>query len=125
MHYTFYQCINLEKINVEAGSQNFCSVDGILFSKDKTKIIYYPANKQGTSYNIPNTVKEIFEYCFNYNQNLKGVSIPNSVEKISFCVFYYSKNLEELEIPSSVTKLDTSICSNASNLKRVKCKAKA
>ena len=125
MHYTFYQCINLEKINVEAGSQNFCSVDGILFSKDKTKIIYYPANKQGTSYNIPKTVKEIFEYCFNYNQNLKGVSIPNSVEKISFCVFYYSKNLEELEIPSSVTKLDTSICSNASNLKRVKCKAKA
>lgn len=46
-------------INVAAANPNYCSVDGILYSKDMTTLIAYPAGKTATEYVIPSTVTEI------------------------------------------------------------------
>ncbi len=46
-------------INVDAANTNYCSVDGILYSKDMTTLIAYPAGKTATEYVIPSTVTEI------------------------------------------------------------------
>lgn len=46
-------------INVDAANPNYCSVDGILYSKDMTTLIAYPAGKTATEYVIPSTVTEI------------------------------------------------------------------
>lgn len=32
--------------DVEEGNESFASVDGVLFSKDKTQLIYYPSTKK-------------------------------------------------------------------------------
>ena len=46
----------LSSINVDEGNQAFTSVDGVLFNKDMSKLIAYPANKEDASYIIPNSV---------------------------------------------------------------------
>ena len=46
-------------INVDAANPNYCSVDGILYSKDMTTLIAYPAGKTATEYVIPSAVTEI------------------------------------------------------------------
>ena len=46
----FYGCFNLLKVDVDYGNNNYVSIDGVLFNKDKTKIVYYPPGKTDSSY---------------------------------------------------------------------------
>ena len=51
---------SLKAINVAEGNPYFVSVDGVLFNKDKTKLLYYPAGRnQGGEYAIPEGVTEL------------------------------------------------------------------
>ena len=42
----FYMCSSLTSINVSENNKNYCSVDGVLFNKDKTELIQYPIKKR-------------------------------------------------------------------------------
>ena len=52
----FDGCSSLTAINVSAGSNDYKSVDGILFNKSGSEIKRYPIGKSGTSYTIPSSV---------------------------------------------------------------------
>lgn len=56
---------DLAAINVAAGNKAYCDVDGILFSKDLTSLVYYPkyANKS-MRYTVPLMVKSLGECAF-------------------------------------------------------------
>ncbi len=55
----FSGCSSLKAVNVSKKNKTYCSVDGVLFNKKKTTIIYYPEAKKGKSYKIPKSVKTI------------------------------------------------------------------
>lgn len=70
---------SLEHIDVDKDNAYFCSIDGILYSKDMQNLIYYPASKNGSSYIIPHGVINIgFASIYNAKY-LKNVIIPQSV----------------------------------------------
>ena len=77
----FSSCINLISINVAGNHPNYSSVDGVLFNKSQTTLIYYPSGKQDDSYIIPNDVTDIADRAFYYS-SLTSVKIPNSVTAI-------------------------------------------
>jgi len=74
---------------------------GILFDKDKTALLSFPANKTG-HYSIPNSVEIIGNYAFAEN-GLTSIEIPSSVKEVGDYAFGGS-NLRVVEIPESVTK---------------------
>ncbi len=96
---------SLDKITVDEGNESFTAKDDVLFDKDMTKIVYYPASKPDTSYEIPDTVTTV-SGVFSYCNNLKAVTIPNSV-KILKNSFYNCESLETVTIPDSVTELES------------------
>lgn len=49
----FLYCPQLEAYEVNVANPNFCAIDGVLFTKDKRKVLHYPASKQGVSYTLP------------------------------------------------------------------------
>lgn len=49
----------LEAIIVDPKNKNLKSVDGMLFSKDGTNLLKYPAKKAGKEYSIPDNVESI------------------------------------------------------------------
>ncbi|MBQ3842239.1 MAG: leucine-rich repeat domain-containing protein [Ruminiclostridium sp.] len=49
----------LEALTVSDSSETFSSVDGVLFSKDGTRLILYPEGRPGTEYTIPDSVTGI------------------------------------------------------------------
>ncbi len=72
----------LQSINVAEDNPNYCSVDGVLFDKNKTILIKYPDGKQGACI-IPSTVTSI-----GYLGLASGISsitcealVPPSLEK--------------------------------------------
>lgn len=66
----------LTAINVAAANPNYCSVDGILYSKDMTTLIAYPAGKTATAYEIPATVTEIKYNALYSCVNITDLTIP-------------------------------------------------
>ena len=86
----FYGCLNLTAIDVTAGNKKFLSVNGIVFSKDKTDLLYYPAGKMEKSYTIPDGVTGIRGFAFENCKNLLSVTIPDSVTYIGMYALGYS-----------------------------------
>ena len=118
--YAFHSCTSLEKINVATGNENYVSVNGILFSKDKTKIVCYPANKSGTSYSIPNSVKVIGSAAFRDCSHLKSITIPDSVSTIEHHAFSCCTSLTKVTIPDGVTIIEMGVFDNCRSLTSVR-----
>ena len=55
----FANCKSLTCFNVASGNTAFCAEDGVLFSKDKSTLVQYPAGKAETTYAIPGGVTRL------------------------------------------------------------------
>ena len=98
-------CTSLTSIEVSYDNENYSSVDGVLFDKDKTKLIQYPAGSNRTIYSIPNSVISIGSDAFVGCTSLTSVTIPNSVTSIGGSAFSGCTNLTSITIPDSVTSI--------------------
>lgn len=109
---------NLTQFIVKGGNTSYCSIDGVLFSKDKKTLITYPA-AHSTEYTIPNSVTTIAETAFLNSSKLKSVTIPNSVENIQNQAFMECSGLVTLNIPDHVKTIGDYTFSGCTNLTSV------
>lgn len=112
---TFISSSNLSRINVDSNNKYFTSVDGILFDKDSTRLIKYPENRDGNSYEVPNTVKTIDANAFLSCKNLKTITIADSVEEIGDSAFYGSE-LKTINLGGGITNISNKPFYEAWNL---------
>ena len=103
---TFSGCASLLSIEVSNGNRNYSSTDGVLFNKDKSELIIYPAGKTDGEYEIPNSVTSVDSYAFDGCTSLTSIIIPNSVTSISLCAFRYCTSLTNVTIGNSVTSIE-------------------
>ena len=68
-----------EEYEVEEKNENFVAVDGVLYSKDKKRMLLYPRNKKGDTYEILEGVVTIDELSFASNMNLENLIVPDSL----------------------------------------------
>ena len=88
-------------------SPNFVYEDGILFNKDKSRIISF-RNQNIKSYVIPSCVTSIGDGAFFRCHSLSEIVIPSSVASIGDSAFKNCFSLSEIVIPSSVTSIGDS-----------------
>ena len=100
----FIRCSYLKEFNVNEDNKYHCSIDGILYNKDATILIYCPSGKTG-SVSIPNSTKDIDDYAF-YGSSIESVIIPNSISKIPVGAFYLCGNLVSVIMPNSITTIE-------------------
>ena len=116
----FMYCESLTKINVASENKKYSSEKGVLFNKDKTKLICYPNAKTDKTYSIPDGVTNISADAFQNCVNLTSVTIPDSVTKIGSGAFMLCSGLTSVTIPDGVTSIeDWSFC-ECTSLKNVK-----
>ncbi len=72
----------LQEIIVDPDNENFVVEDDVLYSKDKTELIYALPGTLGTSFHIPDTVKKIRQGAFADNTQLKRLYVPSAVENL-------------------------------------------
>jgi len=104
----FMDCNGLTSINVATNNANYSSEDDVLFNKNKTILIKYPADKQG-SYSIPTSVTSIESNAFFDSKGLTSVTIPNGVTSIGSFAFHGCTSLK------SITSLNSTPPQIASN----------
>ncbi len=94
----FYCCVFLKSISVPDENKNYRSVDGVLFDKETTRLIQYPAGKTDDAYTIPGSVTTLGNYAFSYCTSLKSLVIPKSVTTLGDSVFNGCIALETIDV---------------------------
>lgn len=83
----FASCKKLMEFAVEAENENYSAIDGILFNKDATELVFCPCGTKRTEYIIPDFVTTISTHAFIDCNALKRVVIPETVSDIGDEVF--------------------------------------
>ena len=78
-----------DNLTLDPENKNFILENGILYNKDKSKIILVTCDVQINK--IPDTVTEIGAGAFAFNKYTEELTIPSTVKKIGFLAFAYSK----------------------------------
>ena len=111
----FTSCISLEEMTVSPENPAYCSADGVLFNKDKTTLLNYPAAKTG-DYVVPGSVTEIGLRAFYDCEGLTAVTLPEGLISIGTANFSQCTSLTEMIIPNSVTTIGSASFSGCSGL---------
>ena len=88
----FYKCRNLQEVIVPATNPNFESVDGVLYSKGRETILYYPSGLSG-NYTLDPATKRIGGGVFNGRDNITEITIPAGLTEIGESAFESCKYL--------------------------------
>lgn len=112
----FFECRNLAQISVDEKNNYYCSVDGVLYDKTRTKIICYPSKKEGTTFEIPSSVTSIADGAFCNCRNLTNIQVPNGVTSLGNDVFYGCTNLTDIKLPDGITSVGDNTFSQCVNL---------
>ncbi len=115
----FQSCKNLTEFNVDVNNPNYCSLNGVLFNKDKSELILYPLGNKRTHYKIPNGVEIVDDNSFNNCTNLTSVVIPEGVTIIGQWAFCGSENIVSIVIPQSIKDIYQSAFGACTSLKDV------
>ena len=110
----FTNCSSLIDIHISLQNKYFWSSDGIVYSKSKNILIYYPEGKTSTSFtiNVPAVGKKAF---FN-NRNLQKVIMTEKVININTSAFENCQLLEEVILSPQLLEIPKWAFKNCENL---------
>ena len=103
----FEWCDSLTEIKVKSNNAYFTDINGVLYNKDKTKILQYPKAKTQTSYIIPSSVTTVGRDAFEECENLKSIILPEKLTSIEESAFS-SSGIKTIEMPAGVTTISRS-----------------
>ena len=74
----FDYCYSLKEVNVDESNNTYASIDGVLTTKDKKFLLFYPYGK-GDGYVVPEGIEQIHYDAFNECKNT-SVTLPSTLK---------------------------------------------
>lgn len=109
----------LKSIHVSPSNDSYCSVDGVLFTKDMEALVLCPADYEKSVFTVPEGVKEISPGAFEGCKKIRRVVLPDSVAKIGEKAFSRMFKLEKVVLPPSLQELKNEVFAYCIRLKSV------
>ncbi|EAY02681.1 Leucine Rich Repeat family protein [Trichomonas vaginalis G3] len=130
--YAFVHSKSLKEFRIDPSNPSYSVSDGVLFNKDQTYLVKFPANKSKT-YSIPekvtsvgscsfaNSIIESIQFSINFRSfgdwafggsNLKSVIIPDSVTSLGSGVFQTCTHLNSVVIVKGIYSIPTQTFQN-------------
>ena len=107
---------SLERVEVPESSQYFKTVDGVLYSKDMSRLILYPPMKSDTFYKMPDTVTEINSLGFSRNGMLQSMELSDNyiirlitilgadITNLSYSLYMFLTSLTSVTVSENNTR---------------------
>ena len=115
----FSHCSALEMIQVGENNTAYTSIEGSLYTKDKTTILRYASELYGVELTLPSSVNKIDVGAFSDTITLKSVVLSQGVTSIGFNAFCNCGMLEKITIPSSVKRIEGYVFQGCTSLKEI------
>lgn len=121
---SFYSCWALQNIKVDPANENYCDVDGVLYTKDMTKLVCYPIDhdkylrtQHGYTDLKDDDGKPMEElwgttktyddaFYAEYNRLTRTYVVPSSVKTLGELSLNYS-NITDLYLPEGLETIET------------------
>lgn len=103
----FLRTCSLEEITVASGNPNYCSVDGVLYSKDQRCLLAFPASKKLPKgiFSVPEKVQEIAPLAFGWSK-VKQIVLPEWMKELGGGAFFECSQLKEINLrDTNISKL--------------------
>ena len=105
---TIFNSQSLTQYNVSSENPYFKAVDGVVYSKDLTRLVAYPIGRFSdggkNNFKIPGTVTEIGSYAF-LNCKHTSFKIPGTVKDIQYQAFAGNTELKSVDIENGVKNI--------------------
>ncbi len=88
-----------KSITVNPESEYYSSLDGVLFSKDKKKLLIYPSLKEDKRYVVPEDVLEISQLAFCNNHFCEVIQLPTTLKRLYRSSITQMAKLTEIIFP--------------------------
>lgn len=137
---------HIAEFTVDEANEYFCSVDGVIYTKDMKTIVFFPPAKEGaytipqgvetirtkafykctkvTSVVVPDTVTTIEEKAFFRCGAITELALSKNIELIGKDAFSYCTGITEINIPSTIKQIDEYAFYNCTALLKVNVDAK-
>ena len=109
---------NNTAIDVDGDNPCYCTIDGMLFSKDSTTLVRCPMGMGGTIA-LPQATQHVGRYAFAYCMSLTGVTLHEGISSLGYGAFMFANLLDNVVIPASVTHIGANLfarCTALDNL---------
>lgn len=142
----FFNCEELERIDVDKRNPKYASIDGILMDKLNNyieeypplapmpssfmkvidgvifwgdRLMKYPKEKPDAKYVIPEWVKDIEPYAFDETEKLEELVIPDTWRTVPFQAFAYCPSIKRVKISGNVWKIGWQSFKGCPNLEEI------
>lgn len=119
---TYAKRPNAANLFVRDSNPFYCSINGVIFTKDRKKLIAYPSGREG-AYEIPEGTEVIYGSAF-INSRISSVKIPDSVTEIGYSAFCDCHDLSDIGFGRGISDYDdkggSNIFTRCTSLKMLK-----
>jgi|GEM_PF-2444939 len=116
--FAFTGCNMLEDIHVDANNPTYSSINGVLFDKNRTRIIRFPPANGTNTYTIPCGVVTIGAGAF-YGNALSGINMNEDIREIEDAAFAESSRITKIQLSSKVSLIGAASFRSCGNLTTV------
>ncbi len=112
----FAGCNSLSTLQIDKDNIHFSLNKGALYDAKEEILIAYLNGYASDTYNMPDSVKEIYKYAFWGNEYIEYVHFSSYLEEIPGYAFSNCRNLQNVTIPYSVNSIEAKAFENCVSL---------
>ncbi len=112
-------CPFIREVKVSPENSYYRDIDGVLFSKDAARLIYFPRGSRTTDYTVPQGVSVIGEYAFSNCNGLLSLTLPDSVLTIESHAFDLCPELKRFVFGKGIESVGIGAFDGCSGLSQV------
>ena len=120
----FIYCSKLQQIVVSKDNAYYCDVDGVLYTADRQKLLYYPRATTINSFHVPENVKTIGTCAFFKCMGLKEVVLPPALTQIGSAAFNGCHRLKTISFPFQLEIIEDYAFYDCPNLLEIRMSSK-
>lgn len=115
----FQGCSRLQKIQIGEFNEHFASLDGVLFTKDRSILLTCPEGKTD-EYTVPDTVWSIADRAFSSCTKLTQVTLDDRLQSVGFLAFAGCSGLSQITLGKQLTTFQIYSIRGCTRLKAIK-----
>lgn len=92
-------------VSVNKSNKKFTAINGVLYNKSTTKLIYYPGAKKDKTFTFPAKVSSMTDWAFNDARKLTNISMKKSKVTSLPDHAFQILSLEKITFPSNLKKI--------------------
>ena len=112
----FSGCSSVTAYMCSGMNDHYRVVDGVLYTKDMTELVSFPAGSSTTTFDIPGTITKVHNTAFYYAENLTEINFSENVKWVGYSALRGCSGLTQVVFNDAITHIGPACMSYCDNV---------